>query len=58
MHGRHDGDDASTKTLEEVVSKDSKATAAARVYNINIGVFILSIKLNTIDFDMDLQGST
>lgn len=38
IQGRHDGDDASTK-MEEVVSKDSKAAAAAEVYDFDIVVF-------------------
>ena len=39
IQGKHDGgDDASTK-MEEVVSKDSKAAAAARVYDFDIVVF-------------------
>jgi len=37
MHGRHDGDDASTK-MEEEESKDRNRAAAAKVYNIDIAI--------------------
>ena len=45
MHGRHDGDDAFTKTFEEVVSKASKVAAVARVYIFNTVVFHILSKL-------------